>query len=112
MQQHRGVQILGDGGHREPADLVERRAPEDSARSAEEARVVDISPWLDDVVEHVLLVGDVFLTAQTVLEEIGIEEVMRALHLRDARIAEMTDRFREERADRHVISVEGRDEIS
>jgi hypothetical protein len=112
VQQHRRVQVLSDGCHREPADLIDGGAPEDRAGSAIEAGVVDVPARLGDVVEHVLFVRDVLATAETVLEQIRVVEVMRRLHLRDLVVTEVPQRLVQEAAYRHVIGIEGDDEVA
>ena len=111
MQQDRGVQILGDRRCREPTDLLQGSPAEHGARSTVEARVVDVPPRLDDVVEHVLFVRDVLADVQAILEQVGVVEVVRRLDLGHLRVAEESHGFQQECPHRYMVGVEGDHQI-
>src|SRR5215217_2829822 len=106
------MEIFRHGGHRQPADLVDRGPAKHGAGPTVEAGVVDVAPWLNNVIEHVLLIGDVVGTLETILKDVGIEEMMRRLYLRDVRLAKIPERLIDKAADRHMVRVECHEQLA
>ena len=112
MHPERGVRVLGDRLDRDSAHVLECRAAEHGARTAEEGRIPGVQARLDDAVEQLVLGGHTPCGAQVPAIRVRRVEVVRRLHQREARVAqEPSHRHLEERADRHVIAVEDGDEL-
>ncbi len=113
VQAQRGVRILGDGLGGEAADIVDRRAPQHRARTAEERRVPQVVAVLHQAVEQLALVGVAAEHAQVALERVRREEVVRGLYQRQLRIAqEPAGGDLQERTHRQVVAVEDRHQLA
>ena len=108
-----GLAILGDGDARKAAGDIERLAPQQRRRAAEERAVPLVEPALRHRIEHLVLGRHVLERAQVSLDRIGIEEDVRGLHEEELRIPrEMADGLAQERAEGRMIGIEHDDDLA
>ena len=112
LQLERGVRILGHRLAGEAIGVLQRLAPQDRARSAEEGRVPQVVARLDGAVEQVALARQVLHHHQVPLHRIGRVEMVRGLQHAELGIAlEPANGELEEGARRDVIRVEHADQL-
>ncbi len=111
METDRRVDILGDRLGRDPADIAERRHPDDPAGSAPERRAPAVLAGLKNPVEERLLVEALVAIARGVFERLGVVEILRRLDESDGRIVEVAERPYEKLGRRDVVGVEDCHEV-
>ena len=81
----RGMGVLSNGLRREPADRIQRGAPDHGAGAAEERSIPKVVAVLQQAVEHVAFGRHPRAGRQISLERIRRIEMMRRLHERQLR---------------------------
>ncbi len=110
LQPNRGMRVLGHGLGREPANLIQRPAPQHRAGPAERRRIPQIVAVLHDAIKQLVFAGNMPELVQISLKRIRRVEVLRRLQQRQIRIAiEPPHRQLQKASRRHVIGVEDRD---
>ena len=111
LQAQRGMRVLGHGLEGEAVGIGQRHAADDRAGSAKEGGVPQIIAALDRAVEQIALAREIANRPEIPLHRIGRIEVMRRLDERERLVPlEPAHRHLQERAGRHVIAVEDRDQ--
>src|SRR6185437_889869 len=108
-----GMRIFSHRLHCDSADLIERRAAQHRARSAEETCIPQIVSILHQAVKKFALVGNSAELTEVSLKRIGRIEVMRRLHQSQAVVAKKPSQgCLQERAVRDVVAVEDGNEFT
>ncbi|MNM74715.1 hypothetical protein D3C81_864800 [compost metagenome] len=113
VQTQRGMGVFGNGFHRNAADFIQRTAPQDSAGAAEEGRVPHVVAVLYQAIKQRAFVRCLAETPEVAFKRIRREEVMRGLQHRQFFVFEEPAHGQlQERARRHVVTVENRHKLT
>ena len=111
VEPQRRVDVLGGGTGGEPANLVQRRAPEDGARPDKEGGIPAVLGRLDDVVEHRLLAPQATTAQAPEKQTVGVVVGLGRLDERQLGIDKVAERPLQELGCRDMIRIEGGDEL-